>query len=338
MNEVVERVNRLVEGFRTTALVAAAVRVGILDRLSDTPRPPGELAGELGLDSEALARLLRGLTLLDVVQEHRDPGERTSRFSIAPAGRLLRGSGGGHLASYARLSQGQYVPAWMSMESALRGRGVPFQVVFGETVWEHRRAWPGEGEVFDRWLEGSSAEVADRILDCVSLHGTVADVGGGRGVFLSRALMRFPECRGVLAEQPHVLAQARTHLEACGLLDRCDLVSTDFFTAVPERCDAYLLKSVLHDWGDEDCERILRALHRCMPSGSRLHVVERILPRLAGDDPQTTWVDLHMMTVTGGRERTREDYEILLDQAGLALETCLPTGSPFAVMSAVKGS
>ncbi len=338
MKEVVDRVNRLIEGFRTTALVAAAVRVGILDRLGDSPQSPGELAGELGLDSDALARLLRGLTLLDVVQEHRDPGERTSRFSIAPVGRLLRGSGGGDLASYARLSQGQYVPAWMSMESALRGGGVPFQAAFGQTVWERRRERPEEGEIFDRWLEGRSAEVADTILRALSLHGTVADVGGGRGVFLSRALTRFPECRGVLAEQGQVLTRAREYLETCGLLDRCDLVPTDFFTAVPERCDAYLLKSVLHDWGDQDCERILGALHRCMPSGSRLHVIERILPVLAGEDPQTIWVDLHMMTVTGGRERTREEYEILFDRAGLPLETCLPTGSPFAVMTARKGS
>jgi hypothetical protein len=166
----------------------------------------------------------------------------------------------------------------------------------------------------------------------------VADVGGGRGVLLSKLLVRFPECRGVLAEQPHVLTRAREYLETCGLLDRCDLVPTDFFTAVPQRCDAYLLKSVLHDWGDEDCERILGALHRCMPSGSRLHVVERMVPRLAVEDPETTWVDLHMMSVTGGRERTLEEYEILFDRAGLALETCLPTDSPFAVMTAMKGS
>ena len=331
MSSLFESVNRLIEGFRNTALIATAVRLKIIDGLSSEPRSAGELAAALKLDQMGLTRLLRGLAVLEIVEEQPalDP-----RFSLTPAGVLLRS--GNHLASYALLCETQYLPAWTNMEIALREAGNPFQAAFGKPVWQYRHENPEAGALFNQWLHAQSSTLVDDLVAALDFSSCrqIADIGGGKGILLSRILQQVPGCRGLLGEQPSVLDQADLFLRECRLRDRCDLVPIDFFVSVPAGCDTYLLKSVLHDWNDTDALRILASLREAMSPGSRLFIIERTLPALAREDPATVWLDLMMMNVTGGRERTLPEYEALLAAARLAIVRLVRTPSNFHVMKA----
>ena len=296
MNALGQTLPGLIDGYRNTALIATAVRVGLFDALDDVPRSPRDVSGELQLDEGALTRFLRGLALLGLVQEHADPGGGANRFTLLPLGRPLQSTADGPLGSYARLAHEQFVPAWQSMEVALRGVGHPFEAAFGKKVWDYRRSNPGAGALFNAWLHRQSAAVAEELAGALAIpsRGRVADIGGGVGILLAAVLRRHAPCRGVLVEQPAVLPQARTFLDAQGLMPRCELAATDFHVAVPPGCDCYLLKSVLHDWDDDACIGILRAVHAGTHAGSQVFVIERLLPALASEDPEAVWLDLRI--------------------------------------------
>jgi hypothetical protein len=335
MSSPLETVQRLIEGFRATALLSVAVRLKIFDALDSGPKSPRELAAALQLNEGALHRILRGLVLLGVMEEL--SGDE-SRYGLNGAGQLLRTDAGTPLASYARLSQEQYFPAWSRLEEALRSGKNPFEAAFRQPVWDYRRENPEAGALFSTWLHAQSAGPVERIaaaLPCLD-GGRIADVGGGRGVLLAKVLQRFPACRGVLADQATVLETAAPFWQENGLRTRCEFVPTDFFAAVPPGCKIYFLKSVLHDWADDDAAKILRTLHEMMPHDARLYIIERLLPSRSADEPDTVWIDLAMLAVTGGRERTRAEYASLLDHAGLRLVRVIETDTPFRVLEAIR--
>jgi hypothetical protein len=338
MSRPVEKVQRLIEGFRETALVAGAVRAGLFESLSITPRSPEELVATGNLHLPSVKRVLRGLAVLELVFERIGEGDGRVLYGLTAAGELLQRKVVNSQANFARLCIQQYVPAWMQLEAALRQGTVPFQSAFGAPVWEYRRARPEEGAVFDAWLNGQSATVVDPIVDACDFEGCnrIADIGGGRGVLLANVLRRYPAIHGVLADQPTVLKAAESEFRHAGLLERCELAPTDFFVSAPANCDRYLLKSVLHDWDDEDCVRILQRIREAMPGGARLLVIERLLSAQAIDDPSTTWLDLHMLCVTGGRERSQADYKMLLDRSGFVLLRTIGTTLPFSLLEAVS--
>jgi hypothetical protein len=145
--------------------------------------------------------------------------------------------------------------------------------------------------------------------------GTVVDVGGGNGTLLAAILAEYPKTRGVLFDQPHVVAGAPRVLAGAGVADRCEVVGGSFFEAVPNGGDAYILKSILHDWEDTDCVRILERCRRAMKDGAALLVIERELgpPNTHRDGK---FSDLNMLVATGGRERTPEEYAALFAAAG----------------------
>ena len=338
MSQLSDTVNQLIEGFRTTALIATAVRLKIVDGLGPDPQLTSELAASLALDESALTRVLRGLTVLEIVREHPEPDASNSRFSLTPMGLLLRSDADGQLAQYALLCEGQYLPAWTNMEVALREGRNPFEAAFGRPVWQYRQDHPEEGALFNQWLHGRSSTIADELVAALDLSSCkkVADIGGGKGIVLSRILQRFPGCRGVLAEQPSVLNQAESFLHECGLRNRCELTPIDFFVSVPGECEAYVLKSILHDWNDDDSMRILGSLRNAMSPVARLFIIERILPANAQEDPGTIWIDLMMMNVTGGSERTLHEYESLLTGADLSITRIIRTASSFHVLEVKK--
>lgn len=329
-----EQVRRWVEGYRQTALIAAAARSGLLDTLSGRSLTAEQLAAGPGWPVVTVRRLLRGLELLQVVESEREESSESPRFGLTAAGELLCADAAGPEHPYARLSAEQYVPAWLKMDAALTGERTPFEIAFGQPVWAHRRANPEAGAVFNQWLFRQSGRVTDQLVAACEIGDSqvVADVGGGQGALLIDLLRAHPGVRGVLADQPAVASAARDAIAEAGLSGRCETRGIDFFEAVPAGCDLYLLKSVLHDWNDDDCVRILRSIRQALSATARLLVIERLVPDLPHDDPETIWLDLHMLCVTGGRERTREEYRDLLDAAGLLLRRVVVTNGPFRVL------
>jgi hypothetical protein len=211
-----------------------------------------------------------------------------------------------------------------------------FPELHGTTAWEYRAAHPEEDAVFNAAMTALSAGVAEAIVQSYDFSGmdVLMDVGGGEGVLLAAILAANPALRGVLFDQPHVLAGANDLLERAGVADRCEVVSGSFFEAVPSGADAHLLKSIVHDWDDAATVKILRACRAAVAKTGRLLVVEPIIQ--PGNDPDPAkFSDLNMLVMLGGQERTADDFERLYAEAGFRLTDIIRTGSPMAVIEGV---
>jgi hypothetical protein len=201
------------------------------------------------------------------------------------------------------------------------------------SVWDFRAGRPDEAAVFDHAMATITDEIAEAVLSVSDFarFSTVVDVGGGEGAFLGRILTAHPRVQGILLDQAHVIARAREALEADDVLHRCRVVGGNFFEAVPEGGDAYLLKWVLHDWNDEAAVAVLRSCRNAIGDGGTLIVVEHILgPRNEGREGKL--MDLNMMVMTGGKERTRDEFAAIFQAAGFQLTRVARTNTPVSVI------
>lgn len=322
----------LLAGYRSTALLSVAAKLGVADLLQSGPRSSAELARSLGAHADSLHRVLRGLVALGVCAEEPD-----GRFSLTDLGAGLRTDSDRSLRSQAIVAGEEYLAAWGGLLHTVRTGETAFVHVFNMSPWEHRRRDPELSARFDADLNEETARAAENILAACdfSPFRVVCDVGGGRGALLA-ALLRVHLCvSGILYEQPHVLPAARSYLEEAEVLSRCTLVGGSFFNHVPDGADAYILKSVIHDWDDARSVVILRNCAGALNRGGRVLLVERLLPERVERDRDTVLMDVHMLAVTGGRERSEEDFRALLVRAGLALTRIIRTRSPFHVIEAV---
>ncbi|MGZ6645019.1 MAG: methyltransferase [Solirubrobacteraceae bacterium] len=328
---------RLLDGYLTTQLFYFAARLGVADVLADGPRTGREVAEAVGADPDALARLLRGLVIEDVLAEHDD-----GRLGLTAMGERLRDGVPGSMRG-AALARGElYWSAAAGLLLAVTEGGTAFEHVHGQPFVAHLAADPAGEADFQASMaaraQREAAEVA-AAYDFSAAHELV-DVGGGSGVLLETVLRATPELRGVLVDRPEAVERARARMTEAGLDGRARCVVGDFFDAVPRGADAYLLSRVVHDWHDADAGRILTACRRAMPAGARLVLVEAIVPRRARDAPEAIRMDINMLMLFGTRERTEEEFRDLLATAGFALRRVVPTGSAFglSVLEAVVAS
>jgi len=319
---------RLTNAYQVSQAIHVAATLGIADLLADRPRTVDELAAATQSHAPSLYRLLRALASVGIFVEG-DNG-----FGLTPMADMLRSDVPGSLRAWAMYIGQPY--AWTTwgylLESVNTGQP-SFAMVHGMTPWEYRVAHPAESAVFDAAMTGiSTAAVAPvvRSYDFSSLS-VLADVGGGHGELLAGILTANPHLRGILLDQPHVVASAGPLLERAGVADRCEIVGGSFFDGVPPGVDAYLLKSVLHDWDDAAAVTILRACHAAMHASARLLVVEPIIRPGNEPDPMK-FRDLLMLVMLGGRERTAEDFARLYAEAGFRLTSIIATGSPFSIL------
>jgi SAM-dependent methyltransferase len=165
--------------------------------------------------------------------------------------------------------------------------------------------------------------------------GTLADIGGGNGSLLTGVLKKHPKLRGILYDLPGVIDRAKASIAAAGLGDRCQVIAGNFFESVPGGADAYLLRHIIHDWDDEKARKILQNIHQVMGPGGRLLVVEGIVP--PGNEPSfTKLLDLTMLVIPGGKERTEEEYRKLFEAGGFALTRIVPTKAEVSVIEGAK--
>jgi hypothetical protein len=199
-----------------------------------------------------------------------------------------------------------------------------FEHVFGASAWEHRKQSPELNDCLNRTMADDQMRTRGSIPAAYdfSASGLVVDVGGGQGALLAEILAQYPQPTGLVFDQPHVVAGAPDVLAAAGVQKRCRVVSGSFFESIPSGGDTYILQHVLHNWTDERGETILRNCRSAMEAGSVLLVIENIMPEEAEDaEPaeHLVMLDLHMMVMLGGRERTRSEYQSLLRSAGFDL-------------------
>ena len=306
------RVIQMVNGYRHTTLLITATRSGLVDSLEKAPSTVEVLSAELGLNPDALERFLRALKGAGFVT--RD--EQT--YSLTASGSFLTKNGfGGGLRAWADLVGGEYYQAWGGLAGALQTGEPAFPEVFGMTAWEHRRRNPELGAAFQRMATGEQRRTLSKLLRAYEFpeDGCVIDVGGGEGVLVRGICKRYSSLRGVLFDLPQVVEE----VEADGI----HLEGGSFLDGVPSGGDIHLLKHVLHNWTDDECVAILRNCERALNPGGRVLLLEHLL---CEDDPELAMMDLHMMLVLGGRERTQEQYQALLSQAGMKLVGTTPLG------------
>jgi len=323
--------DRMIQGYRSTALVYIVVKLGVADALAGGPRSAAELARDVGAHRDSLARILRALAAHGLFEET-DGG----RFALTAAGQRLRAGVPGSVRGAALLAGEEYLPAWRGLLHTARTGETAFDHVFHMSAWEHRSASPELNQAFNEMIASGAAWSAERAAAGYdfSRFRRVADVGGGTGAFLGHLLRREAALRGTLLDQPHVVAGAPAVLAGLGVTDRCEIVPGDFFRAVPEGADAYVLKNVLHDWDDERATEILRVCRRGMGREARLLVVESVLPSEIGGAAGSVLSDIHMLAVDGGRERDEASYRGLFERAGLALTRTVALARELSLLEA----
>ncbi|MEW2352877.1 methyltransferase [Spirillospora sp. NPDC029432] len=326
----VEMMN-LLGGFMISQGLFAAARLGVADELVDGPRPVGEVAAAVGARPEPLRRLLRTLAVHGVFRLDGDEA------ALGPLG--------GTLASGTPESLRNMALMWMETHYAPFG-DLHRTLVDGRPAVEHHHGVP-----FFEWLGRApertalfSAAMSDALralrmgaLDGIDLSwaATVVDVGGADGAVLAELAARYPRLRGTVFDLPEVAASAAERLAAAGVADRVGAVGGDFFESVPAGADAYLACLILHDWDDERASRILRGVHAAAPAGARLILMDVVLPE-RDVPPAAALLDLTMMGILGGRERTEEDWRALLGGAGFALDRVLRPPGPCAVLETTR--
>ena len=308
----------LIGGALRTQAIYVVAKLGVPDQLSLGPRTAGELADRLQVHAPTLLRVLRFLVVAGVFVENED-----GRFALAPAGQLLQTAHPRSLRPSAiRAGEGLWSVSSRLLNTVQTG-STPHQDVHGKPFFERtdERAF---GARMNASTPGLGAAIAR--LESVQRARTIVDVGGGHGGMLIELLRAHPSAHGVLFDREATIESARPLIESAGLGDRCELVSGDFFESVPKGGDVYLLSWILHDWDDEQATGILRAC-RAAAEDATLLIVEVLLPpratmlEAATDgliaDPYT--LDLQMLLLTGGRERTAAEYAALLGEVGYAI-------------------
>ena len=322
---------QMMTGYWVSQALYVAAKLGIADLLADGPVDCEDLAAATNTHAPSLQRVLRALASVGVFTEV-SPGS----FALTPLAELLRTETPGSMSALAIMYAEEQYRAWGELLHSVRTGEMAFDHQFGMGYFEYLAQHPEADRVFNEAMTGWTQQLVGAVVDTYdfSPFHTVVDVGGGYGALLATILRNNPGTRGILFEQPHVIASAEEELVAAGVADRCTFVGGDFFVEVPAGGDAYVLSQILHDWDDERCVAILGQCRRAMPGHGKLLVVELVLP--PGDEPSLgKWLDLHMLVLLGGRERTATEYDALFRAAGFKLARVVPTSPGPSVVEAI---
>jgi SAM-dependent methyltransferase len=316
-------------------MIGVAARLGVADHLAAGPQGAGHLATTLGVQVDALLRLLRGLVNLGLLVESAG-AETAALFSLTPLGEGLRGDVPGSQRAWAIWEGDLSYRAWGALDHSVASGETAFEHVFGRPFFDYLGEHPQTGEQFNRAMTDFSLAIGAAVAGEYDFapYRTVVDLGGGRGHLLAAILSRHPALHGTLFDLPHLVPTAQAYLDGVGLRDRVSVVGGDFFVSVPP-ADLYVLSHIVHDWDDARSVRLLRVCREAVQPQGRLLIVEKYIPEpmVRGAVPPGT--DVNMLVLTGGRERTEGEYRALLGAAGWRLERVLPTSSISSIFEAL---
>jgi hypothetical protein len=322
---------QMMTGFVVSQAIFVAARLGVADAVSGGPRPVADIARELKADPASLYRLLRTLASVGVFAE---TSPRT--FSLTPMGAMLRRDDSSGMHAAALMIDGVcYGPFGQLVHSVKTGRPA-FDEVFGSPIFDYFTAHPDVGRIFDAAMTGIHGPETPAMIEAYDFtpFKTIVDVGGGNGSLLFEVLRAAPGASGVVFDLPGVIERTNQAIRAAGLGDRCRAEGGSFFDSVTRGGDAYILRHIIHDWDNERCITILRRCREALAPGGKVLVIESVVP--PGNDPHPgKMLDMIMLAVPGGVERTAEEFERLFAAAGLRLTRIVPTKSPVSVVEGV---
>lgn len=324
---------QMISGFWVSRAVYIAAKLGLADYLQEQPKTAEELAAVTNTHAPSLYRVLRALASVGVFVE-----DDNHRFGLTPIAATLQTDAPVSLRFMAIAELGaEHYLGWGNLMHSVKTGNTAFERATGMSLWDYYAQHREDSKFFDRAMTDLTATVVEAFLENYDFSSlsTVVDVGGGRGSLIAAILKANSTLKGILFDVPTVIEEALPQLEANGVTDRCALVAGNFFESVPVGGDAYLLKWIVHDWDDEKALAILKNCHQAMPDNSRLLLIEQVIS--PGNEPSLgKLLDLNMLVMMGGRERTEAEFRSLLQAAGFQLTRIIPTLSPVSLIEAIK--
>jgi hypothetical protein len=316
-------------GFRATQLIAVAARLNLAGHLKDGAKTAAQLSQLTHTHTQAIYRLLRALANLDIVEANQD-----HIFSLTSTGHLLCETTPGSLRNVAILYGEEWLwKAYAQLTYSVKQGKQAFEFVHGQTMYTYLQQNSLEAEVFNRAMSDFSLIESEAIRKGYnfSVAHTIVDIGGGQGALVSCLLKANPAASAIVFDLPEVVNTITANSTPVKEGLPISYVPGDFFREVPAEGDIYLLKSVLHNWDEDSCITILQNCRKAMPIHARLLLIERIIPD-DNENSEATLFDINMLVMTGGQERTREEYKQLLDAAGFNLLQIIATQSPVSII------
>lgn len=318
-------------GYWLSRIVFVAAQLGLADHLSSSPKSAEEVAKVTGSHPRSLHRLMRTLASFGILTEQKE-----GLFALTVLGEALKTGAPGSARSSILSMSGQWqFRAWEDFPTSIETGNTAMEKAFGLPLFDYLAQHPQEATYFSEAMVGIHGPEPPTVAAAYdfSAFETIVDVGGATGNMLAHILTRHPQPLGVLFDRPNVIGDAPALLKSRGIADRVTIQSGSFFDSVPPGGDAYILSHIIHDWSEAQCLTILGNCRQAMKPGSKLLIVEFVLP--PGDTPHFgKLADMVMLAIPGGEERTEQEYAALLAKAGFQLDRVVPTESPVSIVEA----
>jgi hypothetical protein len=326
-----EAMQEMILGAWMSQAITAAADLGVADALYDGSLPIDELAAKVGADPDALRRLLRVLISRGIFVR-RDDG----RYQLNAMAELLRSDAPVSMAAMARwIGAPQHREHWSLLTRAITSGKAAVPTLRGKNFFDYLGDEPELGPIFNEAMTSLSTASIGPVLDAYDFtpFGTIVDVAGGHGRLLAAILGSAPNAHGVLYDLPEVIAGANPLLRELGVAERVQLAEGSFFDSVPAGGDAYILKHIIHDWDDDPSVQILRSVRTAADTGATLLLIDGVVPE---DDSESTakLMDMEMLLINNGRERTADEYRRLLAAAGFRLTRVVDMASSLSIIEA----
>lgn len=323
---------QLITGYWLSQAVGVAAHLGIADALAGGHRTSDDLGWALGAHPKSVYRLMRLLTSIGVFDKEGD-----DCFTLNPLGETLLSKGPGSVRNFAitETAPGHWLPWGRLIDSVRTGKPMTRETL-GMELFDWYGQNPEEASFFTTAMGDLSRLAAAELVRVYDFSNAqkVVDVGGAHGILLEAVLLANTAAQGILYDLPHVIATADQNVDP-RVKERLKLESGDFFKLIPKGGDLHLLKQIIHDWDEERAALVLANCHDALSPGGKLLLIEMVVP---GDNQPNfaQAMDLNMLTILGGRERTEEEYRTLLEASGFRLERVIATRSPFSVLEALR--
>ena len=318
--------------FWVLAAIRVAAELDIAGILKSGPLTVEQLAQRTGSDPQALFRLMRALSSENIFKRTKDGLYRNTKHSLV----LTDGKGSLRFTLMQHLGTVNWT-VFNELSYSIKTGKSAFSKVYGMKIYDYLAEHPLESALFDRSMTNLSEISIEPVLSAVDFNSypVIADIGGGEGLLLSSILYKSTNSKGILFDLPEGMNHPEIIFERFGITNRMQVVPGSFFTTAPAGADVYLLKNIIHNWSNEECITILKNIRNVMPVHGKIMIIEMIL-----DEDNTSsfgkLIDLQMMVfMEAGKERTRKEFESLLDNAGLRIQRIIPTIAPISIIEAV---
>ena len=326
------QLGQMITGYWVSQLVYLAAKLDLAELVAKAPQTAEQLASATGTHADSLYRALRALASVGVFAE-----DAVGQFSNTPLSELLRSGVTGSQRAMAIMMGEEHFACWGDLLGSITTGQTAFDRIYRRPIFEYLSQNPEQAAVFDAAMVSIHGHETAAIAENYdfSPFKRIADVGGGNGSLLCGVLQRYPALEGILFDLPHVLDRANQTIEAAGLTERIHVVAGDFFKSVPISADVCMLRHIIHDWDHDRSVRILENVHRALPAGGRVLVIESVIA--PGNEPSFgKLLDINMLLIPGGRERTEAEYRDLFRRAGFRLSRIVPTGQDLSVIEGLK--